>query len=224
MWDWLANNSDQVTALVAVLGLVLATGISLVAIRASMRASHSEELDRQDKTLTEVLDRVVEFQHPAMLPYWKASPERPVDPESEAALNLHRAITSATSRIDSAGRLELAVVKSQLDDLELAARITYEFGCYESPAETRLRAQRIEHGSPTGQTGLVQPWNDAWAEVAGALRSRGISEDSLAGFRTVVADRYPDPEVGRLMLADACIDAAREVLIEAYKREVSRTL
>src|SRR5690606_34490526 len=110
MWEWLTRNADALTAAVAVLGLLVASALAWEAIRVARRTARNERGERLAKYFSDVKDLVIEYQHPALMPYWQAPADAPVDPTSSDAKDLHRATKRAISALEMARFLEFRVL------------------------------------------------------------------------------------------------------------------
>src|SRR5690554_5370238 len=124
LWDWLVQNSDPVTAAVAVLGLIVASILAWEGIRVARQSSRNDRAERLASYFSDLLDRVIEYQHPALLAYWQ---EKPVSATSPEAKDLHRAVTRAESSLELASLVELRALKVELGIVNAALWPLYEF-------------------------------------------------------------------------------------------------
>lgn len=193
-WNWITDNADGLTAIVAILGLLLAAFLGYLAIHVSVRAHRAEQTDREDTALMEVLDRLTFFQESASLPFWK---ENPPEGGSELAQVHHQAFASLRSATDALGQLQLDRLRMQLDDVTSAAGAHY---CAAMP-DPEIQA--------------LDPWN----ALRRCLTGFGMDDETrIDELSSQVRIMYPEADVTLLQLTSACIDETRQALIDAYSR------
>ena len=207
IWEYFRSEGATITAIVAVLGLLIAVILGAYSIRSATRTFQSETTKYLDQQMTALLVLANKFQHPALLPYWKSNP---VDPEGAAALRLHEALTELNAYNLSYRKLSFSSIDGHLQNLDAASHALYQTAIYPSKVET---ANREQFGG-----GFAQEWQGAWAEVSSLLNGLGVSSQFINRAASYSADTYPSTEaVGGMQLADEVFNFAKSEALLAYR-------
>lgn len=203
MWPWVQENADAITAVVAILGLLLAASLGYLSIRVSSKAHRSEEVARSDTALIEVLDRTTRFLEVASLPYWKET----IPPaDSELARVHHEAASEVEMAVVAYSELQLALVESELVDLAMACRAYYH-------AAVSWCEQLKE-----------QPDVDLFEHLSMFLTEEGLESERVSALMsqlTVSIEKiYGTLKVDVLQLTSRLVEITRGNLISAYSEKV----
>jgi hypothetical protein len=201
MWSWIQSNADAITAVVAVLGLLVASWLGYLAIRVAARAHRAEQVARSDTALVEVLDRVNFFLEAASLPYWK---ETPPAADDELALTHHEASSDVESAVMAYSELQLVTVRPELIHVAIACRAYYQAAVNWSEQFKR------------------NPDTDLWSLLSQFISGQGVEGDQVAStmrqLAASVTDTYGTTDVDVLQLTSSYVELKRGDLIAAYSK------
>lgn len=194
-------NADAITAVVAVLGLLVASWLGYLAIRVAARAHRADQVARSDAALVEVLDRVNFFLEVASLPYWK---ETPPAADSEFALTHHQAASNVESAVMAYSELQLVTVRPELIHVAIACRAYYQAAVNWSERFKR------------------NPGMDLWSFLPQFISGQGLEQDQVATtmrqLAASVTDTYGTTHVDVLQLTSSYVEVKRGDLISAYSK------
>lgn len=208
MITFVGAHADTITAIVAILGLLVAIWLGAASIKGSRDMAIADSAGRSEDRLTDLLVSSVDYQQTSLLPYWKQTPTAPVDPMSDTAREMHNAFCQLNLSIELHSQLTLRSVAKELDDLSAATWALYEAAIEASPAEIPYWEQGM---------GMVQPREGAISLVQSMLARHNASSE----FREQVGQdsdrKYPGERVGAMQIADLAMDAARVRLVARFK-------
>lgn len=203
MWPWVQENADAITAVVAILGLLLAASLGYLSIRVASKAHRSEEVARSDTALLEVLDRATRFLEVASLPYWK---ETIPAADSDLARVHHEAAAEVEMTVLAYSELQLAPVAHELVDLGIACRAYYH-------AAVSWCEQLRE-----------RPDVDLFAHLSKFLTEEGLEPERVSALMNQLAvsleTGYGTLKVDVLQLTSRLVEITRTNLISAYSEKV----
>lgn len=202
MWAWVQENADAITAVVAILGLLLAASLGYLSIRVSSQTHRSEEVARSDTALIAVLDRTTRFLEVASLPYWN----EPIPPaDSELARVHHQAAAEVEMAVVAYSELQLTMVASELLELGLACRAYY--------------AAAVDWATQTEGN----PDVDLFAHLAVFLTDQGLESERVSALMsqlTVSIEKsYGTLHCDVMLLTSSLVEITRGNLISAYSEK-----
>lgn len=205
MWDLIRADASTITALIAVLGFVLAAVLGFISIRSSGQAMRAQANAHLDSVLINFVQSINRFQHTELLPYWKSTP---VDPESKEAQKVHESVTVLKTNAAVYSRATLRELAPEITNVMAATWALYESALYGN-------RQEKDNFSLNPEGGYVQQTANAWRSVEGVMKHRDASVDFIDSAKSTVLREYKN-DSGVIQVADMTLDLACDELITAY--------
>lgn len=205
MWLWVQENAEAITAVVAVLGFILAALLGYLAIRVASRAHKADVTARGDAALLVILDRTTKFMEVASLPYWTEPIPSDGSPED---LQHHQAAAELQTALWTYGELQLDMVASEMFEHLIACRAFYHAA---GSWATELRGQPYSRFGAVLTTYLAEQGLDD-------ARASALTNQLTEGLRRLYEEPPGDllDRVSVMQQAVHLFEITRRNLISAY--------